>query len=97
MRWPRLRRRKPHPTSGPLDCAAVAARLHEYLDAELTDHTTTLVNEHLEACGDCGLEVETYRAIQSSIVRGQRPDATALARLRDFAQRVTTPTAADES
>lgn len=82
-----LRRRRAH--DGPLDCAAVAARMDEYLDAELDAATTRRVAEHLEDCRRCGLEVETYQRIKDCLAH-QRPalDAEATERLRAFGRRL---------
>ena len=84
----RILRRRP-PAHGPLDCAAVAARMDEYLDAELDAATSRRVAEHLEDCRRCGLEAETYQRIKDSLAE-ERPalDADAVARLRAFGQRL---------
>lgn len=92
MLWRRLRRRKRAlPPSGPIHCASAAARLQEFLDAELTDDVADRVSEHLDACVDCGLEADTYRAVKTSLARGQRPSEATLERLRAFAAELTDP------
>ena len=82
-----LRRRRP--ADGPLDCAAVAARMDEYLDAELDAATSRRVAEHLEDCRRCGLEADTYQRIKDALAE-QRPalDGEAVARLRAFGHRL---------
>jgi anti-sigma factor RsiW len=88
MRWSRLRHRRAIGQDGPFDCAAVAARLHEYLDAELNERDSTRVAEHLEICRRCGLSVETYRAIKSALGRARQPDQQTLDRLHHFADNI---------
>ena len=83
----RFWRKRSRSDAGPLDCAGVAARLDEYLDAELDEVSTRAVAEHLEDCRRCGLEVETYQRIKDSLAT-QQPviDDDAVARLRAFGQ-----------
>jgi anti-sigma factor RsiW len=88
MRWSRLRRRQALRRSGPLDCAAAAALLQEYLDSELEPGHAQRVAEHLEVCRRCGLSAETYRSIRSSLERSQQPRTDARQRLRHFADHV---------
>ena len=88
MRWSRLRRRQALGRSGPLDCAAAATLLQEYLDSELEFGHAERVAEHLEVCRRCGLSAETYRSIRSSLERSQQAPTDALDRLRHFADHV---------
>ncbi len=75
-------------TAMPPDCARVARVLQQYLDAELDEATSSEVLAHLDECRQCGLEADTYRRMKQSVARQADPDADAVARLRDFADRV---------
>ena len=55
---------------------------------ELDESDLERVSSHLEACRDCGLEAETYRAIKAAVARLEKPDAATLERLRQFAEAV---------
>jgi mycothiol system anti-sigma-R factor len=37
-----------------LDCMQATARLHLYIDRELSDEEVTIVQQHLEGCRSCG-------------------------------------------
>ncbi len=85
--WTRLRRRfRPE---APATCAEVARTLQPFLDGEVDEHTRSLVARHLDDCRDCGLEAETYRSLKDSMRARGTPPPDALARLRDFAERIT--------
>lgn len=73
-----------------LSCGQVARILQSYLDGELDDVRAVLVAGHLDDCRRCGLEADVYRRIANSI-RGLAPgpDHDALARLHEFAERLT--------
>jgi predicted anti-sigma-YlaC factor YlaD len=73
---------------GPVDCAAVAVVLQEYLDAELDERDATRVAEHLELCRRCGLSAETYRSIKWALARAGQPDRKTLDRLHHFAETI---------
>lgn len=69
-----------------LACKRVARHIQAYLDGELVDpESVARVVEHLEACGRCGLDLETYRTLKDSLGRLSRPvDGRAVERLRTF-------------
>lgn len=70
-------------------CAEVVELLQSYLDGQLDDLTDRRVRRHLEKCRRCGLESETYQAIKDAIARrANRIDPDALARLRQFGERL---------
>lgn len=77
-RW--LRRR-----SATVNCREVGKVLQSYLDNDVEDDFAAKIAEHLDACKECGLEVETYRQIKTSLA-GKMPevDPAALERLRSF-------------
>ena len=73
-----------------LSCRQVGRSLQAFLDNEVhdPDHAARLQG-HLDACRDCGLEAETYRALQRAIARSAAPlDSPELARLREFGARL---------
>lgn len=74
----------------PLDCHAVAERLQEYLDGHIDEHTAARIEEHLEDCRKCGLELETYERIKAALA-ARRPEvpSDSIARLREFGERLT--------
>ncbi len=78
-------------------CREVARVLQSYLDGQVDDLTAQRVARHLEACRRCGLEARIYQEIKLSLSR-RAPDIDthSIARLRDFAARLTDgPSAAD--
>lgn len=76
-------------------CHQTARVLQSYLDGEIEPSAAVAVAEHLEFCRRCGLEVETYEAIKAAILATDRAapvdvvDRAAVARLREFAQRLS--------
>jgi anti-sigma factor RsiW len=72
-------------------CHEVAKWLQSYLDGELTEPEIARVEDHLETCMRCGLELDTYVRIKWALREssGESPvaidDAVALERLRRFA------------
>jgi len=73
-----------------LSCRQVGRSLQEYLDGELDDpERVARLREHLEACRDCGLEADTYRALRDAM-RHRAPvvESPELQRLRDFGNRL---------
>ena len=77
-----MRRRRP----GGLSCRQVGKDLQSFLDEELSDDDRRArLRAHLEQCRDCGLAVDTYRAIHAALGQ-QAPQlqSPALDRLRQF-------------
>ena len=79
------RRRKPE-----VNCREVGRVLQSYLDNDVEEDFAAKIASHLEACKECGLEVETYRRIKESLA-GKMPevDPAAIARLRTFGAEIT--------
>lgn len=71
----------------PISCRQLGPVLQAYLDNEVDPSEIDVIEAHLEACKDCGLEAETYTAIKQSLGqhRGAIPE-DALARLRAFSE-----------
>ncbi len=80
-----LRRRK-----ATVDCREVGRVLQSFLDRDVEPDFAAKIAGHLEACRDCGLEVETYERIKSSLA-GRTPDVDAevISRLRAFGEEIT--------
>ncbi|MER6090345.1 anti-sigma factor family protein [Streptomyces bluensis] len=78
-----------------MSCAQVVRVLQAYLDGEMDDVTALRVRAHLDDCRDCGLEARTYREIKNALVRQERPDARAVARLRGFGESLLQPAPGD--
>jgi anti-sigma factor RsiW len=76
-------------------CAEVARWLQPYLDGEVDARTLRLVGAHLEECRRCGLEAKTYRALKQALARRGDPPPEPVARLRSFAERLTTGDVSD--
>ena len=75
---------------GKMNCSEVGLRLQSYLDDELDPDRMGKIQEHLEACRDCGLDYEVYASIKSDIARTRRdPDPGAMDRLREFARTIS--------
>lgn len=74
---------------GGIDCQQVGKLLQQYLDGYLDAERARRIDEHLEACRQCGLEAETYQEIKSRLA-AQRPEvpADAVERLREFGERL---------
>ena len=78
------RRRKPE-----VNCREVARVLQSYLDGDVEDDFATKIAGHLEACKDCGLELETYQQIKRSLAaRMPEVDPAAVERLREFGAKI---------
>jgi anti-sigma factor RsiW len=75
--------------SGPMDCHQVGALLQHYLDGHVDDDRARRIEEHLEDCRRCGLELETYERIKSTLA-AHRPEVSpeSVERLREFGQRL---------
>ena len=75
-------------------CHEVGKWLQSHLDGELDPSLTAQVEEHLETCVRCGLEIETYSRIKNALhdSSGSTPlligDEVALQRLMRFADQL---------
>lgn len=77
--WRRLLRSK-------LSCAEIGTVLQGYLDGELDPADMPAIQQHLDACRDCGLEADMFDRIKSSLTSHRlHTDTGALARLQAFA------------
>lgn len=85
MRWPWQRRPSPADARR-MHCLRVALRLQRYLDGEVDEVTARRIAAHLEECGKCGMEAETYRQVKEALARGEPPSDDALGRVRGFAE-----------
>lgn len=73
-----------------VDCKEVAKVLQSYLDNDIEEGFAAKIAEHLDACKDCGLELETYERIKASLAaKMPEVDPGALARLRAFGAQIT--------
>ncbi|MBW3619512.1 MAG: zf-HC2 domain-containing protein [Actinobacteria bacterium] len=74
----------------PPDCREVADVLQAYLDGELPESKTHVVSEHLQHCERCGIEADVYLEVKRSLGElATPPDRDVMARLRSFADRLT--------
>ena len=75
----------------PMGCMKVGRLLQRYLDGVLDEPRSLRLAAHLEDCRRCGLEAQTYERIKASLsANGHGPlPADAVARLTDFAQRLS--------
>ncbi len=73
----------------PMECHEVGALLQHYLDDELDERRSARIAAHLEDCRRCGLELEAYEQIKSSLT-SRRPEvpADSVERLREFGRRL---------
>ncbi|CAN5215271.1 hypothetical protein BH20ACT3_BH20ACT3_13620 [soil metagenome] len=79
-----------------LSCKQVGRLLQTYLDDELDRDAARKVEDHLEDCIRCGLEVQAYEALRASLQRmpvgaiGDHAGSTddPVARLRAFGERL---------
>ena len=72
-------------------CPEVGRLLQHYLDGSLDDRHATRLRAHLDDCRRCGMEVDTYAQIKTSLARrGSDLPADAIARLRAFGAQLTT-------
>ena len=79
------RRNKPE-----VNCREVGKVLQSYLDEDIEEGFAEKIASHLDACKECGLEVETYRQIKTSLA-AKMPEVypDAIERLRSFGQEIT--------
>ena len=71
-----------------MSCAEVGAVLQQYLDSELNDSTSPLVEAHLEVCRRCGLEASIYADVKGALAEpGDLPEDS-VRRLREFGERI---------
>jgi len=82
----RLRRVLRDPGDRRVDGCQEAARLIQgYLDGEICPPARSWLEDHLEPCRRCGLEVRTYEQIKAALARiGSPVDELSLLRLRQF-------------
>jgi len=74
------RRRRPE-----VNCREVGRVLQSYLDNDVEEDFADKIAQHLEACRDCGLEVETYQQIKTTLAaKLPEVDSAAIERLRAF-------------
>ncbi|MGI9601629.1 MAG: zf-HC2 domain-containing protein [Acidimicrobiales bacterium] len=73
-----------------LSCRQVGRSLQQLLDHEIDDpERVARLQEHLDACRDCGLEAEAYRSLSDAIQRtGADASSPELQRLREFGARL---------
>jgi len=74
--------------SGPvMDCPEVMRWLQAYIDEEVPDPAKgRLIASHLDACGGCGLEAETFKELKNALCRmDPQVDVARLQRLKNFA------------
>lgn len=83
----------------PINCHQVGRRLQRYLDGELDELTARRIMHHLEDCRRCGMEAAAYTAIKASLAGRADVHDDAVARLREFAERLLRdgPPSEDES
>jgi anti-sigma factor RsiW len=80
-----------------MSCRRVGEVLQAYLDGEVDDITSGRVAHHLEDCRRCGMELGVYTEIKTSLSRGgSTVDDAAVARLREFSQRLADGTDPDD-
>jgi len=71
-----------------MSCAEVGAVLQQYLDGELDQTTSPLVEAHLEMCRRCGLEASVYTDVKDALAaQGDLPEDS-VRRLREFGERI---------
>ncbi len=71
-----------------MSCAEIGAVLQQYLDRELDERTSPLVQAHLEMCRMCGLELSIYADVKAALAeQGDLPEDS-VRRLREFGERI---------
>lgn len=81
----RIRRRR---MAMRMSCAEVGAVLQQYLDSELDESTSRLVEAHLEMCRKCGLEASIYTDVKNALAEQGGLPEDSVRRLREFGERV---------
>lgn len=82
--------RRPRHTKGALNCIQVGKVLQQYLDDVVDPTTADLVAAHLDDCKRCGMKASEYRQIKRSLAQTPAEgDDAAIARLRDFAAKIS--------
>ncbi len=73
------------PMGNGMSCRQAAKTIQAYIDNELDDDRSALLERHLDACRDCGLELDTYEEIKAALGRQsfELPNET-IERLRNF-------------
>jgi len=78
-------------TDRPLSCQEVGRVLQQYLDHEAPGDLTSRVEEHLEDCRRCGLELDVYQRITTTLAdRTPALPIDAVERLRAFGEQLAT-------
>ena len=74
---------------GGMECHEVGERLQHYLDGHIDAERARRIEEHLEDCRRCGMEVETYERIKVTLA-AHRPEVPqeSVERLRAFGERL---------
>ncbi len=60
-----------------------------YVDGEVDDHQHTVVTVHLQSCGSCRDEVDSFVVLKRALQRQHVADPEAVARLCSFAALLT--------
>jgi len=74
---------------GGMSCHQVGEVLQQFLDGHIDAERAGRIEEHLEECRRCGMEVETYERIKATLA-ARRPEvpAESIDRLRAFGERL---------
>lgn len=72
-----------------MSCRQAAKVLQTHIDGELDPERAALIEAHLDACRDCGLEADTYLEIKAALSREQLnlPEET-IKKLRSFGEQL---------
>jgi anti-sigma factor RsiW len=75
--------------TGDMECHEVGELLQHYLDGHIDAERARRIEEHLEDCRRCGMEVETYERIKATLA-AHRPEVPreSVERLRAFGERL---------
>ena len=80
-----------------LSCHEVAELVQQFLDGELDETRTPLVEAHLDACRRCGIEASIYRDVITALAHRTDPSPESVRRLHEFGERVAHGDAAGAS